>query len=94
MPRIRLPEGCFGLDMPNGKKYTAKPGDYVNVSDAHARTILASSAARSGQVHGERFAMGTRTGRWCRSCTPARLWNAWNAVCPKCGTETIEESPE
>jgi hypothetical protein len=92
IPRVQLPDGCYGLDMADGKKYTARPGDYVNVSDNHARQIKKSFYGGSGIMRGgEQFVIGTRAGRWCRSCAPARLWNSWNATCPRCGAETTEE---
>lgn len=95
MPRIQLPDGCYGLDMADGKRYSAKPGDYVNVSAGHAAAIKTSYYGQSGIMRGgEQFAVGTRAGRWCRACSPARLWNVWNAQCPRCGHDTtIEESP-
>jgi hypothetical protein len=92
--RIQLPDGCYGLDMADGtgRKYTAKPGDKVEVSENHARMIKKSFYGDAGIMSGsESYAMGTKTGRWCRSCQPARLWNAWNGLCPRCGADTIEE---
>jgi hypothetical protein len=78
-----------GLDMADGTKYTAKPGDYVNVSEGHARAIRKSWYGRSGVMNGQRLSFGTRRGRWCAACR--RLWNAWNIECPKCGAATTEE---
>lgn len=93
MPKIQLPDGCRGLDMADGTKYTSKPGDTVTVSDAHAKYIKTSYYGQSGiMAGGERMSFGTKTARVCGNrCTPTR-WNAWNAECPKCGTLTVEEN--
>jgi hypothetical protein len=94
--RIQLPDGCYGLDMADGsgKKYTARPGDRVEVSDNHARMIRNSYYGSAGIMSGsEQYAIGTKRGRWCTTCQPARIWNVWNASCPRCGADTTEEHP-
>jgi hypothetical protein len=77
--------------MADGSKYTANPGDYVNVSEAHAKTISKSWYGKSGVMSGgQRLSFGTKKGRYCTECR--RLWNAWNSECPRCGGETIDET--
>lgn len=93
MPKIQLPDGCRGLDMADGTKYTAKPGDKVEVSDAHAKYIGTSFYGQSGiMAKGERMSFGTKRTMVCTPCK--RRWNAWNDTCPKCGQPTIEEIDE
>lgn len=85
MPRITLPDGARRVAMDGSNRYTGGPGDTVRVSDTHAAAIR-KFASRTPR--GDRFAFGTRAGRWCAGC--ARLWNAWSAACPKCGADTTE----
>lgn len=93
MPRITLPDGCKGLDMADGTKYTSGAGDKVDVSPAHAKFIKTSYYGESGIMHGgERTNIGTKRGMRCDPCL--RVWNAWNAECPKCGNPTVEEITE
>ncbi|MGW7001426.1 hypothetical protein ACWGCW_01015 [Streptomyces sp. NPDC054933] len=89
MPRITLPDGCRGLDMADGTKYTAKPGDKVEVSEGHAAYIKKSFYGQSGIMRGEQFTFGTKRGQYCRPCK--RTWNAWNTECPRCGAPTEEQ---
>lgn len=91
MPRVTLPENCYGFDMGgSGKKISGKPGSHVEVSSSEARQIKNSFAGQSGIVHGEQYSFGTKKGRRCGPCK--RLWNAWNHECPRCGGDTtIEE---
>ena len=43
-------------------------------------------ASRVGGVASSRG----RRWAWCAPCR--RIWNRWNAVCPKCGRDTIPEA--
>lgn len=91
MPRITLPDGCKGLDMADGTKYTATGGDKVNVSDSHAAYIKNSFYGSSGIMHGgEQFTFGTKKTMVCAPCR--RTWNAWNTECPRCGAPTEEHT--
>ena len=93
MPKIQLPDGCRGLDMADGTKYTSKPGDKVEVSDNHAKYLKTSFYGQSGiMAHGERMSFGTKVVKVCSAhCSPTR-WNAWNDTCPRCGKPTTEET--
>jgi hypothetical protein len=92
MARVQLPDGCYGLDMADGTKYSGKPGDVVTVEGRHSREINKSYYRGAGILRGDQtYAMGTKTARVCVECTPSRRWNAWNAVCPRCGAPTQEE---
>jgi hypothetical protein len=94
MTRVRLPDGCTGLDMANGRKYTAeKPGGTVDVTARDARYIDTSwyGQGQAGIMRGgPAFTLGTKTGRWCLPCK--RLWQAWSSQCPRCGQATQPES--
>lgn len=96
MPRVTLPEGCFGLEMADGKKYNRRRGaDTIEVSDRHATAIRRGWAGQTGVVVAdEPHTIGTRKGRWCTNCQPTRVWNAWNTHCPKCGAETVLEEQQ
>ena len=96
MPYVNLPPGCSHLKFADGQKPipAVRPGGRVFVSDERARAIDAMSGnGTAGLVTGAFRVFGTspRAGRWCRSCTPARLWNPWNAFCPRCGSDTEPE---
>ncbi|MFF4403592.1 hypothetical protein [Streptomyces sp. NPDC001404] len=91
MPRITLPDGCRGLDMADGTKYTKGPGDKVDVSQAHADAIRRGYYGQSGIMRGgEQFTLGTKRGMACTPCK--RVWNAWNHECPRCGAPTEEQT--
>jgi hypothetical protein len=89
--RVALPPGCYGLDMPGGKKYTAdKPGSTITVEDHHAKQIAKSSNAYHGIVSGgASYSVGTRTGRRCTSC--GFLAQSWSSTCPRCDGPTEAE---
>jgi len=94
VPKIQLPDGCRGLDMADGTKYSAKPGDKVEVSESHARYLKTSFYGQSGIMSsGEQMSFGTKRTRVCVPCR-GRRWNAWNETCPRCGDATIEETAE
>jgi len=94
MPKIQLPDGCKGLDMADGTKYTGKPGDKVEVSENHAKYIKTSYYGQSGiMAPSEQMSFGTKKTMICKPCH-GRRWNAWNDTCPKCGTPTVEEIAE
>lgn len=91
MVRVQLPDGCFGLDLPDGSRYSAKPGGIVDVAGTHADQINHSYYASAGIMRGvEAHHLGTRAGRWCRPCN--RLWQAWTHTCHRCGTPTVQET--
>lgn len=89
--RVALPPGCFGLSMPDGKKYTAsRPGQTVTVEDRHAKQIEKSSNGHHGIVSGGMsYGVGTKGGRRCTGC--AFLAQSWSHQCPRCGADTVEE---
>jgi hypothetical protein len=96
MPKVQLPPGCSSLRFADGMPpaKAARPGGYVNVSDERARAIDSMSGnGDAGLVTGRFRVFGSspKAGRWCRNCQPARLWNAWNDVCPRCGAPTEPE---
>lgn len=91
--RVQLPEGCYGLDLADGTKYTGKPGTKIEVSEDHARQINRSWYGSTGVMRGEEhLAIGTKRARVCTHCVPTRRWNAWNDTCQRCGESTIEET--
>jgi predicted amidophosphoribosyltransferase len=60
----------------------------VEVSDRHAEAINKGQFCQNGLVSATgAVSFGTKRGQRCDSC--GRTWNAWNATCPKCGTETV-----
>jgi hypothetical protein len=64
--RVALPPGCYGLDLPGGKKVTGKPGSTITVEDHQAKLINKSSNAHYGIVKGGvGYSLGTRGGRRC-----------------------------
>jgi hypothetical protein len=89
---VPLPPGCASLRMQDGKVYRGKEGGTVRVADEHAPHIRREVGGDAGLVGFGAFRQfaGTREGRWCSACR--RLWNHWNAVCVKCGADTIPES--
>ncbi|GAA4626887.1 hypothetical protein GCM10023196_036970 [Actinoallomurus vinaceus] len=89
--RVTLPPGCYGLQMGDGTKYTAKPGSTVTVEDRHAGAIKTSTNGRTGVVSATRsYGLATKAGRWCEPCR--FLAQAWATTCPRCGGSTIEET--
>jgi hypothetical protein len=92
MTTVQLPDGCAGLDMANGVKYSAdKPGGHVDVSSADATYLNRSWYGQNGVMTGSpRYSFGTRRSRRCTPCK--RTWNAWSAQCPRCGADTLEET--
>ena len=67
----------------------------MNVSDVHAAAIDAvpgnGTAGLVSAGLGQFVSGGKKNGRWCLTCQPARLWNAWNAECPKGHGPTVPE---
>lgn len=93
MTRVQLPDGCTGLDMPDGTRYNATAGGTVEVDTRHADTIAGSWYQQAGIMTGhQRLAVGTRRARICTTCRPSRRWNAWTQVCPRCGAPTETET--
>ena len=94
MPYVNLPPGNRGLRMEDGTHYRAsREGGRVEVSSEHAAAIdrIGGTGTAGLLTASFREFGGGKNGRWCFSCEPARLWNAWNAVCPRCGAATQPE---
>jgi hypothetical protein len=96
MPYVNAPPGLRQLKMYDG---TVIPVDRatgrMDVSNPdHARAIdsMTGNGTAGLLTAGFRvFGSSPRAGRWCKSCKPARLWNAWNLECPRCGAATEQE---
>lgn len=95
MKQVQLPPGCRSLQFQDGTRVVAaREGGKVTVSDAHARDIdRMPGNGVAGLVTGNvgQFVTGKKNGRWCKSCSPARLWQPWSTECPKCGAPTESE---
>ena len=96
MPYVNLPPGCRALKMEDGTRYVAgRTGGRVEVADGHAAAIDRLSgngdAGLVGRAGFHEFASGRKAGRWCTNCQPARLWQPWSALCPRCGAPTESE---
>jgi len=91
--RVQLPAGCSGITCADGTRYSGTKGGSVEVSDRHAKAIrnqqgtAAKMLTATGAVN-----LGTKKGRWCINCQPARIWQAWSDVCPRCGYETVPDN--
>jgi len=91
--RVQLPPGCSGIDTADGTRYSGQRGGFVEVSDRHAAAIkrqngpAAKMLTATGAVN-----LGTKKGRWCTNCQPARVWQAWSDSCPRCGHETVPDN--
>jgi Zn finger protein HypA/HybF involved in hydrogenase expression len=77
--------------MQDGTRYTFRPGQRAHVADEHADAIARGWYGQTGTIGGDTFTFGTRTTRVCRTCQPVRRWNAWSALCPRCGADTVLE---
>jgi hypothetical protein len=92
VPTVTLPPGCTGLDLQDGTRYDADRNGRVHLADRHSDAVAKGWYGQSGVMTATApHRLGTRTGRWCVTCTPARLWNAWNTQCPRCGSPTSTE---
>ncbi|HUY46557.1 MAG TPA: hypothetical protein VMV92_12625 [Streptosporangiaceae bacterium] len=97
MPVVQFPPGCSSLRFADGlpPAKANRPGGYSNVSDERAKAINSMSGnGTAGLVNGNPGTFVTsarKNGRWCKACSPARLWNAWSALCPRCGSPTEPE---
>jgi len=91
MTTVRLPDGCTGLDMQDGAKYTAsKQGGTVDMEPRHARAVQRGWYGQSGTMRGgPQFSFATKGGRTCPAC--GRRWHAWTECCHSCGTATAPE---
>ena len=89
--QVSLPPGCRGFNMQDGTSYYDRGSGRVTVADEHAPFVRRQVGGDAGLTgHGGfRSFLGTRDGRWCPSCR--RIWNRWNAVCVKCGGDTVPE---
>ena len=89
---VTLPPGCAGFTMEDGTQYRGREGGSVTVADGHAPFIDRQVGGDAGLVGSAAFRQfaGTKDGRWCAPCR--RIWNRWNAVCVKCGRDTIPEA--
>ena len=97
MPYMNLPPGGRSVRMHDGTRYVApREGGRVLVEDHHVTDINAMGGnGTAGLLTAgfREFVTGRRNGRWCRECSPPRLWNAWNATCPKGHGATEPEQP-
>lgn len=92
MAKVTLPDGCMGLEFSDGTKVDGRAGS-AEVTERQARDIDKSWYRRSGVMRGgTQFSFGTKSGRICMPCK--RVWNRWNALCPRCGEQTEESGPE
>lgn len=92
MPRVALPEGCFGLEMADGTKYNADRNGRVQVADRHASAIKSGFYGAAGVMTvSEPTVLGTKRHRTCFNCSPSRRWNIWTTDCPRCGASTSTE---
>jgi hypothetical protein len=89
MPKVTLPDGCYGMDFDDGSRVNGREGATVEVTDSQAAQIDNSWYSRSGIVNRQRLSFGTRKGKRCVPCK--RLWNYWSDSCPKCGEPTEED---
>jgi hypothetical protein len=89
--RVQMPPGCVGFrDRNTGRSIDANRQGFVDLDDSDAKRLKKSFHSGVGLVSTEEtFSIGTKKGRWCRSCN--RVWNAWNKICSKCGADTIPE---
>lgn len=83
--RVALPPGNEGFTGPGGwRSPDTRPGGTITVSDEVARKIEGQYGGDGGLVQArQRVFLGTKNGRWCKTCSPARLWNSWQTECPK-----------
>ena len=92
--RMPVPPGNKQIRMYDGTLLKADRG-YVTVEEpAHARAINSMGGNGTAGLLNASFAVyggNKRAGRWCKSCQPARLWNAWNLTCSRCGAATEPE---
>jgi len=96
MPEITLPPGCRRLTFADGSDpVTADRWGHATVTDSQAKMIDSMRGnGEGGLIHGQTgiYTKSRRSaGRWCMTCVPPRLWNAWNKRCPRCDAETVPE---
>jgi hypothetical protein len=91
MTTVRLPDGCQGLDMQDGTKYTApRQGGTVDMEPQHARAINRGWYGQSGTMRGgPQFSFATKGGRTCPACS--RRWHTWTLLCHACQVPTQPE---
>ena len=79
--RVRVPDGCLGLDIAGGRSYDARDG-IVDVDDADAPKLAGSFAGRHGfLMTGTTFRRAEGTS--CPGCGFSAF--AWQKECPRCG---------
>lgn len=80
--------GCYGIQLPDGKKYDADRQGYIEVSDQrHLDWIQNSTVARDvglrvGQTD---FQLRKQEGKYCPKC--AFHAHLWQKTCPRDGAE-------
>ena len=97
MPRINLPDGCFGF-ADGDRKIRAEHGPggfFVNLEDGdpQLKKLRNQDYASAGLVDAgpEKFyTLRKDDGRWCPPCR--RVWQRWSHTCPKCGRDTVPEA--
>jgi hypothetical protein len=85
-----LPPGCRGFTTADGQTLRSSSNGTITLEDNHASRLLRSAHASTGLVSAQSHRLGTKTGRWCVSCS--RLWQAWTTRCHRCGELTLLES--
>jgi hypothetical protein len=89
MARVTLPDGCYGLDLQDGTKYSGKPGTSIEVQEKHKRAIDKSFYGQGRSIiSGEGHTIRTKRTKQCPECK--RLWQVWTVECHKCNIPTIE----
>ena len=99
VPRVPLPRDCAGFSDGDSRFMADRPGGFVHIDDTSPagaealRKLANQELACAGLTDAGPEKFFTRRagdGRWCPDCS--RLWNRWNAACPKCGRETAPEA--
>lgn len=86
--RIRLPNGCKGIDFPIGVGLNANRHGVVEVPDALAKMVKRSTDGvelNAVMAAGH----GLSGGKFCSGCA-FRAW-PWTTECPRCGGTEFED---
>jgi lipopolysaccharide biosynthesis regulator YciM len=92
--KVNLPPGCYGTEMADGTKYTAKkPGGTIDMADRHARAMDKSQHAGIGLLSSTHsFRLATKNGRHCPACGFSA--QCWSKSCPRCDQPTVPDAVE
>ena len=93
MSSFTVPDGCTGVELPNGKKIDANRQGHIVIDDARdersaAKSVFASNGVLSRTALGFGHVKGNSAS--CSSCIFTG-WK-WQTICPKCGSEMIQET--